>query len=129
MSDVNIKKPSNGLLEPWAKQGVLLLNTVLTVQASSANSHKKQGWESFTDAVIRALNKKKLGLVFLLWGRPAQKKAESVDKSRHLVISSSHPSPLGATKTSSPFIGSKCFSRTNEYLVKKGEKPIDWSLN
>eukprot|EP00515_Schizochytrium_aggregatum_P009299 CAMPEP_0202074846 /NCGR_PEP_ID=MMETSP0964-20121228/3864_1 /ASSEMBLY_ACC=CAM_ASM_000500 /TAXON_ID=4773 /ORGANISM="Schizochytrium aggregatum, Strain ATCC28209" /LENGTH=332 /DNA_ID=CAMNT_0048642017 /DNA_START=55 /DNA_END=1053 /DNA_ORIENTATION=- len=120
---------TNGSLEPWAKQGVLLLNSVLTVRASQAYSHKKQGWEEFTDRVIRILNKEKSGLVFLLWGKPAQDKASFVDRSKHKVITSSHPSPLAATKTNEPFIGSKCFKRANDYLVETGREPIDWSLN
>mmetsp|Transcript_17540 Transcript_17540/g.28389 ORF Transcript_17540/g.28389 Transcript_17540/m.28389 type:complete len:287 (+) Transcript_17540:287-1147(+) len=125
-SDVGIKKPSNGDLSRWAKQGVLLLNNVLTVRKGIAHSHKARGWERFTDAVVRHLNEEKEGLVFLLWGLPAQKKGAIVDRKRHLVITSSHPSPLGATKTKQPFIGSKCFSRVNEYLTKNGGEPIKW---
>ncbi|GBG30008.1 Uracil-DNA glycosylase [Hondaea fermentalgiana] len=128
MTDVKISKPTTGSLVPWAKQGVLLLNTVLTVRKGEANSHKDRGWEKFTDAIIRSLNKNKNGLVFMLWGKHAQKVAAPVDRSKHLVITSSHPSPLGASKTKEPFIGSKCFSRANAYLEKKGKEPINWKI-
>merc|ERR1712232_306960 len=128
MSDVGIKKPVNGCLEPWAEQGVLLLNTVLTVEKASANAHKDLGWETFTDRVIRELNSRKSNLVFMLWGKPAQKKASFVDKKKHHVIMSSHPSPLAATKTNEPFITSKCFSRANKFLTSTGQEPINWEL-
>jgi len=128
MSDVGIKKPVNGCLEPWAEQGVLLLNTVLTVEKASANAHKDLGWETFTDRVIRELNSRKSNLVFMLWGKPAQKKASFVDKKKHHVIMSSHPSPLAATKTNEPFITSKCFSRANKFLSSTGQEPINWEL-
>ena len=124
MKDVGIKQPTSGNLECWAKQGVLLLNTVLTVRKGEANSHANKGWESLTDMVIEQLNVKREGLVFLLWGRPAQAKAKNVDETRHTVIRTSHPSPLGATKTDSPFIGSRCFSRANEAL----KEPINWNV-
>jgi uracil-DNA glycosylase len=114
-------------LEPWAKQGVLLLNTVMTVRRGEANSHSKEGWEDFTDAVINVLNERQ-GLVFLLWGNPAAKKAKGVDDSKHVIIQTSHPSPLGATKTKSPFLGSRCFSRANKALEDTGSAPIDWSI-
>ncbi|KAL3934638.1 MAG: hypothetical protein SGBAC_009686 [Bacillariaceae sp.] len=130
IEDLAIKQ-YHGNLENWAKQGVLMLNTVLTVQQSKANSHAKQGWEDFTDQVIAVLNEKKAedGLVFLLWGNPAKKKAAGVDEeSSHFLIQSSHPSPLGATKTSQPFLGSRCFSRANKALEKKGKKPINWDI-
>lgn len=128
-NDVSIPKPAHGNLEHWAQQGVLLLNTVLTVRQGEANSHKGQGWEEFTDQVIQALNDDKdKGLVFLLWGNPAAKKAETVDATKHTIIRTSHPSPLGATKTSSPFLGSHCFSQANEALVKMGHAPIDWTV-
>jgi len=124
--------PTHGCLTHWAQQGVLLLNTCLTVQAHQANSHQKQGWEKFTDAVVRVLNQRCSGLVFLLWGLPAQKKGACVSKAKHSVIKTSHPSPLSALRASSgnpAFIGSKCFSRCNEELAryKKGP-PIDWSI-
>jgi uracil-DNA glycosylase len=128
MNDVGIDVPPHGCLESWAKQGVLLLNTVLTVRAGEANSHKNRGWEKFTDAVVAAINEDENPRVFLLWGRPAAQKAKAVDTSKHVVISTSHPSPLGASKTSSPFLGSKCFSRTNEALIELGQDPIDWQI-
>jgi len=128
MDDVGIKKPSSGDLTPWAEQGVLLLNNVLTVRKGEAHSHKGKGWEEFTSSAIATLNRKKQGLVFLLWGKPAQEKGSIVDRHEHHVITSSHPSPLGASKTSKPFLGSKCFSRCNNYLKQQGLTPIDWSL-
>lgn len=120
--------PSHGTLSCWANQGVLLLNTVLTVRSGHANSHKKRGWEEFTDEIVRILNKEMDGLVFLLWGRPAAEKGKCINRSKHVVIGTSHPSPLGATKTKSPFLGSSCFVRANEELVKRGKEPIDWSV-
>lgn len=128
IDDVGVLPPSHGCLESWAKQGVLLLNTVLTVRSGEANSHKNRGWEDFSDAVVEAINKDEKPRVFLLWGRPAAQKAEAVDTSKHVVISTSHPSPLGATKTSSPFLGSRCFSRANDALVQMGVEPIDWQI-
>ena len=129
MNDVDIKEPTHGNLEHWAEQGVLLLNTVLTVKQGQANSHSKKGWEEFTDAVIDELNTNSCeGLVFLLWGNPAAKKAKNVDESKHTVIRTSHPSPLGATKTNSPFLGSRCFSRANAALEEANKTPIDWNV-
>lgn len=126
-------KPTHGYLERWARQGVLMLNSVLTVRKSDANSHAKKGWENFTDEVIRAVDRESgpKGVVFLLWGKPASKKAESVVRrgGRHTVICTSHPSPLGATKTKSPFLGSRCFSRANDALVERGMDPIDWNVD
>merc|ERR1712050_421339 len=120
-----------GLLH-WARQGVLLLNTCMTVRAHEANSHQKQGWEQFTDAVVRVLNQKTSGLVFLLWGAPAQKKGACVSSAKHAVIKTSHPSPLSADRASGgnpAFIGSSCFSRVNDELVKRKRGPaIDWSV-
>ena len=104
MSDEGIDQPKHGNLEKWSEQGVLLLNTVLTVRRGQANSHSKMGWEDFTDEVIQVLNDRKEGLVFLLWGGPAAKKARGVNRDKHVIIASSHPSPLGATKTKSPFL-------------------------
>jgi len=134
------RTPTHGFLERWARQGVLMLNNVLTVRKGEANSHAKKGWEEFTDEVIRVLdlnnqreeNKGGKGLIFLLWGKPASRKAESIiSKSRgtHTVICTSHPSPLGATKTKSPFLGSGCFSRANDALTKRGMEPIDWNID
>jgi uracil-DNA glycosylase len=128
MDDVCIEPPEHGYLEHWAQQGVLLLNAVLTVRQGKANSHAHQGWEDFTDSIIETLNEEKEGLVFLLWGNPAAKKASGVDDQRHTVIKTSHPSPLGATKTASPFLGSRCFSRANEALEKYDKSPIDWGV-
>jgi uracil-DNA glycosylase len=128
MDDVDIKEPTHGNLEHWAEQGVLLLNTVLTVRQGQANSHSKKGWEDFTDAVIDELNTNCEGLVFLLWGSPAAKKAKNVDESKHTVIRTSHPSPLGATKTNSPFLGSRCYSRVNAALEEANKTPIDWNV-
>lgn len=112
-----------GDLERWAKQGVLLLNATLTVRARSAGSHQGRGWETFTDAVIKLLSEKKEHLVFILWGNYARAKGEHIDRTKHLVIESAHPSPFSA---SNGFFGSKPFSKTNTYLVKNGKKPIDW---
>ncbi len=117
--------PMNGYLKPWADQGVLLLNTVLTVEAGQANSHASWGWEQFTDQVIKALNMHREGLVFLLWGSHAQKKGAFINTSKHLVLKSAHPSPLSAHRG---FLGNRHFSTTNAYLVAKGKKPIDWIL-
>jgi uracil-DNA glycosylase len=162
MNDVNIPEfdivPKHGNLERWAKQGVLLLNNVLTVRKGEPDSHKKRGWEEFTDRVIEAVVSRDAergvvegdttndkdeeedgrgggtGVVFLLWGKPASLKAQTVlakckNNKRHAVITCSHPSPLGATKTSSPFIGSRCFSRANDELLKRGWKHIDWRVD
>ncbi len=112
-----------GDLEGWAKQGVLLLNATLTVRAHSAGSHQRQGWEQFTDAVIKVLSEQRQNLVFILWGAYAQKKGVVIDESKHLVIRSAHPSPLSAYNG---FFGSKPFSRCNEYLFSQGELPIAW---
>lgn len=112
-----------GGLERWAKQGALLLNATLTVRASQAGSHQHKGWEEFTDAVIRALNDKKEHLVFILWGNYAKQKGAHIDRFKHEVIESAHPSPFAAAHG---FFGSKPFSKTNAYLVEHGETPIDW---
>jgi uracil-DNA glycosylase len=117
--------PDHGNLEAWAKQGVLLLNTVLTVEDGMAQSHQKQGWENFTDKVIEILNIKKENLVFILWGSPAQKKAAKVDSEKHCILKAVHPSPLSYYRG---FLGSRPFSQTNEYLTSKGITPIDWRL-
>ena len=122
-SDLGKPFPPNGDLERWAKQGVLLLNATLTVKASSPGSHQNKGWESFTDAVIREISDNRSNIVFLLWGSYAQKKGEIIDRSKHLVLSSPHPSPFSADRG---FFGNKHFSKTNEYLKSKGIKEIDW---
>ncbi|KAI9915361.1 hypothetical protein PsorP6_007362 [Peronosclerospora sorghi] len=127
--DVGIPRPSHGCLSSWSQQGVLLLNTVLTVRRGEPHSHKKRGWERFTDAIISKASTNASNVVFLLWGKPAQEKELLIDAKRHLVVRSSHPSPLGATKTNAPFLGSKCFSRANHYLEEHGKEPIDWRVH
>lgn len=122
-SDLGKTSLTSGDLTPWAKQGVFLLNSVLTVEAGKAGSHRGRGWEIFTDAVIKKLSDQKENLVFILWGSYAQKKCSSIDPSKHLIIKSAHPSPLSAHNG---FFGSKPFSRTNEYLKKLGQQEIIW---
>jgi len=122
-SDMGYKPLPTGNLERWARQGVLLLNATLTVRAHMAGSHQRKGWEEFTDSAITALNNDKENLVFFLWGAYAQKKGASIDRSKHLVLESVHPSPLSAYNG---FFGNRHFSRCNEYLISKGIKPIDW---
>ena len=123
--DIGFQIPDNGYLEKWAKQGVLMLNTVLTVRAHEANSHKGLGWEKFTDAVIKVLNEQEHPIVYLLWGAPAQKKASKVDNLRHLLLKAPHPSPLSSYRG---FFGCKHFSKANEFLKENGLEPIEWSL-
>ncbi len=123
--DLGIAAPRHGFLEPWARQGVLLLNAVLTVEMGTAGAHAGKGWEAFTDAVIRAVNDQPHPVVFILWGAYAQKKAAFVDTTKHLVIRSVHPSPLSAHNG---FFGSKPFSKANAFLEAHGFAPIDWSL-
>jgi uracil-DNA glycosylase len=125
-TDVGTKKPSHGHLAHWATQGVFLLNAVLTVESGKANSHAAAGWETFTTEVIREISRRRAGVVFMLWGKPAQVKGASVDRSKHLVLEAPHPSPLSAHRG---FLGCKHFSQANAYLVKNGVAPIDWSLN
>jgi uracil-DNA glycosylase len=122
--DLGIPRPASGNLERWASQGVLLLNATLTVREHLAGSHQKKGWEQFTDSVINILNQKKNNLVFFLWGAYAQKKGESIDRSRHLVLESVHPSPLSASRG---FFGNKHFSKCNEYLQRNGIEPVNWA--
>ncbi len=122
-SDLNITNPLSGNLESWAKQGVLLLNSTLTVRAHLAGSHQKKGWESFTDAVIRTVNDKKKNVVFMLWGNYAQKKGAFIDESKHLVLKSVHPSPLSAYNG---FLGNKHFSKANNYLGECSQRFINW---
>lgn len=117
--------PSNGYLVKWAEQGVLLLNTVLTVERGMAHSHANLGWERFTDKVIAVLNEHREKLVFLLWGSHAQKKGQIIDRTRHFVLTAPHPSPLSAHRG---FFGCRHFSKTNSYLESNGMKPIDWQI-
>lgn len=124
-NDLGIAVPTHGCLQHWADQGVLLLNAVLTVEQSKAGAHQGRGWETFTDAVIKALNDKREGLVFLLWGSYAQKKGAFIDQRKHRVLQSAHPSPLSAYRG---FLGNKHFSQTNAYLKDRQQKQIDWSL-
>lgn len=124
--DLGIPLPTHGNLEKWSKQGVMLLNATLTVRAHQAGSHQKKGWENFTDAVIRILSAKKQNLVFLLWGNYAIQKSSMIDKSKHLVLKTVHPSPLSASRG---FFGCRHFSKTNDYLAQNGKEPVDWNLN
>ncbi|MEP7044175.1 MAG: uracil-DNA glycosylase [Dokdonella sp.] len=123
--DLQIARPNHGCLIPWARQGVLLLNSVLTVERGLAGSHQGKGWEGFTDACVDALNREREGIVFLLWGSYAQAKGKLIDTRRHRVLKAPHPSPLSAHRG---FIGSGHFSRANEYLRERGQTPIDWRL-
>ena len=123
--DIGCNIPNHGYLVDWAKQGVLLLNTVLTVRAHQANSHKNQGWERLTDAIIVELNKKETPMVFILWGANARSKKSLITNKKHLILESVHPSPLSAYNG---FFGSKPFSKTNKFLIENNETPIDWSI-
>jgi len=123
--DLGIDTPKHGCLTAWAKQGVLLLNTVLTVEAGKPQSHTGKGWEQFTDKIIQLINQEKSAVVFLLWGSAASKKAEFIDQKRHHILSSAHPSPLS---THRGFLGCRHFSKTNALLEKSGQTPIDWRL-
>ncbi len=123
--DLGCYIPNNGYLTKWAKQGVLLLNTVLTVRAHQANSHRGIGWEEFTDAAIRILNQQDRPMVFILWGRPAQMKKVMLDNPNHLILEAPHPSPLSAYRG---FFGSRPFSKTNVFLQQHGLEPIDWQI-
>ena len=124
-SDLGVPLPAHGTLSHWAQQGVLLLNTVLTVRANQANSHKEQGWEKFTDKIIMLLNARTKPLVFILWGKPAQQKKTLITNQSHLVLSAPHPSPLSAFRG---FFGSKPFSKTNNFLMSQGLKCINWQI-
>ena len=124
-TDLGCKVPNNGCLKPWADQGVLLLNTVLTVRAHQANSHRGIGWEEFTDAAIMALNGQDRPIVFMLWGRPAQSKKALLDNPNHLILEAPHPSPLSAYRG---FFGCHHFSQANEFLKEHGLAPIDWQI-
>ena len=125
VNDVGGYVPDNGYLVPWARQGVLLLNTVLTVREGSPNSHRSLGWEEFTDAVIKKLNESNDKIVFLLWGNNAKQKASLIDADKHSILYATHPSPLSATHG---FFGCKHFSKTNEILVAGGRTPINWQI-
>ena len=122
-SDLGKEMPATGSLERWARQGVLLLNATLTVRASSPGSHQNRGWENFTDAVIKVVSEHRENVVFILWGAYAQRKGEVIDKNRHLVLQSAHPSPFSAERG---FFGCKHFSKTNAYLKERGLDEIDW---
>ena len=124
-SDLGCSIPNNGYLTKWAKQGVLMLNTVLTVRAHQANSHRGIGWETFTDAAIRILNEQDRPIVYLLWGKPAQMKKSMLNNPKHLILEAPHPSPLSAYRG---FFGCQHFSKTNEYLKENGLEPIDWQI-
>ncbi|MCX6735198.1 MAG: uracil-DNA glycosylase [Candidatus Peregrinibacteria bacterium] len=124
-TDLVVKRPTKGNLDNWARQGVLLLNATLTVRANTPGSHQKQGWEQFTDAVIKAISDKKENIVFLLWGKYAQDKGVIIDRKKHQVLSAPHPSPFSAH---SGFFGCKHFSKTNKYLESIGEKVINWTM-
>ena len=123
--DLKLTPPNNGNLTKWAKQGVLLLNSTLTVREKEAGSHQKLGWEGFTDSVISKLSSKKDGLIFLLWGAFAQKKSVLIDTKKHYILKTTHPSPFSAYRG---FLGCRHFSKTNEILTKNNQKPIDWNL-
>jgi len=124
--DLGCRIPNNGYLKKWAYQGVLMLNTVLTVRAHEANSHKGHGWEAFTDAILQAVNQKDEPVVYLLWGGPAQKKSAMLNNPKHLILKAPHPSPLSAYKG---FFGCGHFSKTNQFLEQNGLTPIDWQID
>ncbi len=124
-TDLGIPRADHGCLIPWARQGVLLLNAVLTVEEGKPGSHQKRGWEGFTDHVVDVLNREREGLVFLLWGSYAQQKGKVIDTRRHRVLKATHPSPLSAHRG---FLGCRHFSQTNDYLARRGQGPIDWRL-
>lgn len=126
-TDLGIPAPRHGDLTKWAKQGVLLLNSVLTVEAGQPTSHQKQGWEAFTDEVIDVLNEQRQHIVFILWGAYAQRKGQRINRDIHLVLTAAHPSPLAANRGG--FFGCKVFSKTNQYLKQHGIEPIDWQLD
>lgn len=124
--DIGCRIPNNGNLKKWADEGVLLLNTVLTVRAHQPNSHRGHGWEEFTDAVIRAVNAQDRPIVYLLWGRPAQAKSAMLDNPKHLVLKAPHPSPLSAYRG---FFGCRHFSQANRFLEEHGVSPVDWQID
>ena len=124
-TDLGCTVPNNGCLEPWARQGVLLLNTVMTVQAHRANSHRDKGWEIFTDKIISLLNQREKPVAFILWGSPARRKKAMITNPQHFIVESPHPSPLSAYRG---FFGSRPFSKVNKFLESVGEEPINWQL-
>ncbi len=124
-SDIGCHVPNNGCLKPWAEQGVLLLNAVLTVREHEANSHHGQGWEQFTDKIISLLNEREKPMAFILWGTPARKKKSMITNPRHFIVESPHPSPLSASRG---FFGSRPFSKVNDFLKSIGDSPINWQL-
>lgn len=124
-SDLGITPPDHGCLQPWARQGVLLLNSVLSVVQGQAGAHQGKGWERFTDRVIETVNREREGVVFLLWGNYAKKKGRHIDRNRHLVLEGPHPSPLSAYRG---FFGCRHFSQTNDWLREQGQQPINWQL-
>lgn len=124
-TDLGIAPPDHGCLQPWAEQGVLLLNSVLTVEQGNAGAHQGKGWESFTDAVIDVINREREGVVFLLWGSYAKKKGQRIDRNRHFVLDGPHPSPLSAYRG---FFGCRHFSRANQWLEQQGRTPVNWAL-
>ncbi len=124
-NDLGIKMPGHGYLADWAKQGVLLLNTVLTVRRGQANSHKGKGWEIFTDRIVEILNERQKPMVFILWGANAKSKTELITNKEHMVITGAHPSPLSAWKG---FFGGRYFSKANRYLEITGQEPVDWGI-
>ncbi|QIO06173.1 uracil-DNA glycosylase [Acinetobacter shaoyimingii] len=126
-SDLGIPASKHGDLTQWAQEGVLLLNSVLTVEAGQPTSHQKRGWEDFTDAVIDVLNEQREHIVFILWGAYAQRKGQRIDQNKHLVLKAAHPSPLAANRGG--FFGCKAFSKTNNYLKQNGIEPINWQLD
>lgn len=123
--DLGCSVPNNGCLQPWTKQGVLLLNTVLTVRAHQANSHRNMGWEQFTDKIIELLNQREKPIAFILWGAPARRKKKMITNPQHFIVESAHPSPLSAYNG---FFGSRPFSKVNEFLKATGQEPIDWQI-
>tara|TARA_B100000809_G_C15139378_1_gene532328 strand:+ start:6198 stop:6899 length:702 start_codon:yes stop_codon:yes gene_type:complete len=130
--DLEMEAPGHGNLQQWCDQGVLLLNNVLTVREGDAGSHRKKGWEQLTAKIIDTINNEHENIVFLAWGRDAHKLTKDIDTTKHKVIKTSHPSPLGATKSSehfSAFIGSKCFSEANDYLTNNSHKPVNWLIS
>ena len=124
-ADVGFQRPAHGWLMPWAAEGVLLLNSVLTIEEGRAGSHQGKGWEGFTDHVVDVLNRQREGLVFLLWGSYAQAKGKMIDSARHRVLKAPHPSPLSAHRG---FLGCRHFSQANDYLARRGQTPVDWAL-